>query len=202
MVVASLADAALVAALALVRRPEQAWLLYVLLAAQFTGIAFYDPVRRGAASLVGTCCAVLCCAVLCCAVLCCAVLCCAVLCCATPCCAVLLLCYALMAPLWLPLPPALAPTHPHPHPQARHALIPLTVPKRELSLATTIDSFAWSLTGAVGASVGGVIASRLGNSACFLLVRGPAFLLGNSGTLPPGEGACFPPGQLGHASSW
>ena len=79
MVVASLADAALVAALALVRRPEQAWLLYVLLAAQFTGIAFYDPVRRGAASLVGTCCAVLCCAVLCCAVLCCAVLCCAVL---------------------------------------------------------------------------------------------------------------------------
>lgn len=125
MVVASLADAALVAALALVRRPEQAWLLYVLLAAQFTGIAFYDP--------------------------------------------------------------------------ARHALIPLTVPKRQLSLATTIDSFAWSLTGAVGASIGGVIASRLGNSTCFLL-DGATYLVAAwcAAQLPLGLGQ---PGATASASA-
>ena len=33
---------------------------------------------------------------------------------------------------------------------ARKALIPLTVPPSQLHLATTIDSFAWSLTGGVG----------------------------------------------------
>ncbi len=33
-----------------------------------------------------------------------------------------------------------------------------------------LHSFAWSITGAVGASVGGVVASRLGVSACFLVV--------------------------------
>lgn len=33
-----------------------------------------------------------------------------------------------------------------------------------------LRSFAWSVTGAVGASVGGVVASRLGVSACFLVV--------------------------------
>ncbi|GAB4816866.1 hypothetical protein N2152v2_003912 [Parachlorella kessleri] len=52
---------------------------------------------------------------------------------------------------------------------ARKALIPLTVPQSQLHLAMTIDSFAWSLTGAVGASIGGVVASKLGNATCFLL---------------------------------
>ncbi|PRW58840.1 major facilitator superfamily MFS_1 [Chlorella sorokiniana] len=52
---------------------------------------------------------------------------------------------------------------------ARKALVPVLVPADQLHLATTIDSFAWSITGAVGASVGGVVASRLGVSACFLV---------------------------------
>lgn len=54
---------------------------------------------------------------------------------------------------------------------ARTALVPVLVPASDLHLATTIDSFAWSVTGAVGASIGGVVASRLGKQACFLLVR-------------------------------
>jgi hypothetical protein len=38
------------------------------------------------------------------------------------------------------------------------------------NLATTIDSFAWSITGAVGASLGGLLASKLGKPTCFLIV--------------------------------
>ena len=53
---------------------------------------------------------------------------------------------------------------------ARKALVPVLVPARDLHLATTIDSFAWSITGALGASVGGVVASRFGIPACFLMV--------------------------------
>ena len=83
------------AALALVRRPSQGPLLYVLLFLQFAAAAFYDPARK--------------------------------------------------------------------------ALLPLTVRGEDLHLATTIDSFAWSLTGALGATAGGVLASRLGNTACFLV---------------------------------
>jgi hypothetical protein len=93
LLLTALLDAAVVAALALVRTQ---WLLYALVAAQFTCTSFYEPARK--------------------------------------------------------------------------ALIPLTVPQSQLHLATTIDSFAWSLTGAVGASVGGLVASRLGNATCFLLV--------------------------------
>lgn len=58
-------------------------------------------------------------------------------------------------------------------------MIPLTVPPSQLHLATTIDSFAWSLTGAVGGSAGGFVASRLGNSTCFLLV-GSSLTLGHT----------------------
>lgn len=96
LVAAALLDAAVVALLALVRRPSQVALLYALLTAQFAASAFYDPARK--------------------------------------------------------------------------ALVPVLVPAADLHLATTIDSFAWSITGAVGASAGGVVASRLGNQACFLVV--------------------------------
>ena len=53
---------------------------------------------------------------------------------------------------------------------ARKAIVPVLVPPEHLHLATTLDTFAWSLTGAVGAAVGGALASRLGPAACFLLV--------------------------------
>ena len=49
-------------------------------------------------------------------------------------------------------------------------MLPVAVAPSDLHLATTIDSFAWSLTGAIGAGLGGLVASRLGNSACYLLV--------------------------------
>lgn len=39
----------------------------------------------------------------------------------------------------------------------------------QLHLATTLETFSWSLTGAVGAAIGGALASRLGNSTCFLI---------------------------------
>jgi hypothetical protein len=53
---------------------------------------------------------------------------------------------------------------------ARKALVPVLVPAADLHLATTIDSFAWSITGAVGASLGGLLASKLGKPTCFLIV--------------------------------
>jgi len=52
---------------------------------------------------------------------------------------------------------------------SRRAILPVLVPESELHLATTLETFSWSLTGAVGAAVGGGIASKLGNSACFLM---------------------------------
>lgn len=52
---------------------------------------------------------------------------------------------------------------------ARRAILPVLVPESELHLATTLETFSWSLTGAVGAAVGGGIASKLGNSACFFI---------------------------------
>ncbi|KAL4437964.1 hypothetical protein ABPG77_004185 [Micractinium sp. CCAP 211/92] len=55
---------------------------------------------------------------------------------------------------------------------ARKALVPVLVPASQLHLAATVDSWAWSITGAVGASVGGVVASKLGKSACFLVDTG------------------------------
>lgn len=69
-------------------------------------------------------------------------------------------------------PPANHPLDPRPCAAARKALVPVLVPVADLHLATTIDSFAWSITGAVGASAGGVLASRLGVSACFMVVCG------------------------------
>ncbi len=51
---------------------------------------------------------------------------------------------------------------------ARKALLPTLVPARQLHLATTIDSFAWSVTGAVGASIGGLV-SRLGQDLSYQL---------------------------------
>ena len=52
---------------------------------------------------------------------------------------------------------------------AKRALTPLLVAPEDLHLATTLDSFAWSLMGAVGASFGGWFASRFGTAACFAL---------------------------------
>ncbi len=66
-------------------------------------------------------------------------------------------------------PPPSRPTRPLPG-AARKALVPVLVPASQLHLAATVDSWAWSITGAVGASVGGVVASKLGKSACFLVV--------------------------------
>ena len=43
------------------------------------------------------------------------------------------------------------------------------MPESELHLATTLETFSWSLTAALGAAVGGAIASKLGNAACFLI---------------------------------
>ena len=42
---------------------------------------------------------------------------------------------------------------------ARRALVPTVVPAHQLPLATTLDSFAWSLMGAFGASLGGLAVS-------------------------------------------
>ena len=42
---------------------------------------------------------------------------------------------------------------------ARRALVPTVVPAPQLPLATTLDSFAWSLIGAFGASLGGLAVS-------------------------------------------
>lgn len=52
---------------------------------------------------------------------------------------------------------------------ARRAIVPVLVRPPELHLATTLETFSWSLTGAVGAALGGTIASRLGREACFLI---------------------------------
>lgn len=49
------------------------------------------------------------------------------------------------------------------------AIVPVIVPKADLALATTLDTFAWSITGAVGACVGGYATSWLGTTACFWL---------------------------------
>ena len=43
---------------------------------------------------------------------------------------------------------------------ARRALIPTIVTARDLPLATTLDSYAWSLVGALGASLGGFAVRR------------------------------------------
>ncbi len=62
---------------------------------------------------------------------------------------------------------------------ARRALEPKLVPKKQLHLATTLDTFAWSVTVAVGSSLGGAVVSKLGTTMCFctgqlhLLVRSP-----------------------------
>jgi len=52
---------------------------------------------------------------------------------------------------------------------ARRAITPSLVPRKALHLATTLDSFAWSLTGALGSSLGGLAASKIGTAACFWL---------------------------------
>lgn len=51
---------------------------------------------------------------------------------------------------------------------ARSALLPRTVKPSDLPAATTIDSFSWSLSGAIASSAGGFLASRLGIRACFV----------------------------------
>ena len=52
---------------------------------------------------------------------------------------------------------------------ARRALEPNLVPKKELHLATTLDTFAWSVTVAAGSAMGGAVVSRLGTTTCFVL---------------------------------
>lgn len=53
---------------------------------------------------------------------------------------------------------------------ARAALLPAVVRPVDLPAATLLDSFSWSLTGAVASSLGGFVASKLGTDACFFLV--------------------------------
>jgi hypothetical protein len=95
LVACAVACAACAAGLALVRRPEQAPLLYALLLAQFSFVALQEPARR--------------------------------------------------------------------------AVVPVLVAPADLHLATTLETFSWSITGAVGAAAGGFIAAKVGNSACFIL---------------------------------
>ncbi|KAK9906732.1 hypothetical protein WJX75_007016 [Coccomyxa subellipsoidea] len=52
---------------------------------------------------------------------------------------------------------------------ARRAITPMIVSKEKLPLATTLDSFAWSLVGAVGASLGGFAVSHVGPNLCFVI---------------------------------
>ncbi|CAL8462528.1 g2061 [Coccomyxa elongata] len=52
---------------------------------------------------------------------------------------------------------------------ARRAITPTIVSSDKLPLATTLDSFAWSLVGAVGASLGGFAVSHVGPNICFVL---------------------------------
>lgn len=52
---------------------------------------------------------------------------------------------------------------------ARAALTPRLVARRELRLASTIDTVVWSACQALGAAVGGVALSKLGPSFCFAL---------------------------------
>ena len=52
---------------------------------------------------------------------------------------------------------------------SRKAIVPVLVSPSQLHLASTLETFAWSLTGAFGASLGGTLASHLGNSMCFLI---------------------------------
>ena len=52
---------------------------------------------------------------------------------------------------------------------ARRALEPKLVPKKQLHLATTLDTFAWSVTVAIGSSLGGAVVSKLGTTMCFVL---------------------------------
>jgi MFS family permease len=52
---------------------------------------------------------------------------------------------------------------------SRKAIVPALVPREQLHLAATLETFSWSLTGALGAGLGGLIASRLGNATCFLM---------------------------------
>ena len=52
---------------------------------------------------------------------------------------------------------------------SRKSIVPVLVPQRQLAIASTLETFSWSLTGAVGAAIGGAVASKLGNSMCFLI---------------------------------
>eukprot|EP01024_Parvocaulis_polyphysoides_P051190 TRINITY_DN50282_c0_g1_i2.p1 TRINITY_DN50282_c0_g1~~TRINITY_DN50282_c0_g1_i2.p1 ORF type:complete len:332 (-),score=44.48 TRINITY_DN50282_c0_g1_i2:21-1016(-) len=52
---------------------------------------------------------------------------------------------------------------------ARRALQPVVVPQEDLDIATTLDTFSWSLMGAVGASIGGWVTSVFGSRFCFFI---------------------------------
>lgn len=54
---------------------------------------------------------------------------------------------------------------------ARRAITPTIVSKQLLPLATTLDSFAWSLVGAFGASIGGFAVRRTLSLFLGLLIR-------------------------------
>ncbi|DBA81161.1 TPA: hypothetical protein ACH3X2_007124 [Trebouxia sp. C0005] len=95
LLVSCVVNVFIVLGLALIRRPDDIWAMYVLLFLQFTSSTFYDPARR--------------------------------------------------------------------------ALEPKLVPKKQLHLATTLDTFAWSVTVAVGSSLGGAVVSKLGTTMCFVL---------------------------------
>lgn len=52
---------------------------------------------------------------------------------------------------------------------ARRALEPTIIHRKQLHLGTTMDTFAWSVTVAIGSSLGGAVVSKLGTTMCFVL---------------------------------
>ena len=70
---------------------------------------------------------------------------------------------------------------------ARRALVPTVVPAEQLPLATTLDSFAWSLMGAFGASLGGLAVSAAPWPRWDILSHQPAttYLAGLHGLAQP-----------------
>ena len=76
----------------------------------------------------------------------------------------------------------------------RQAIVPLLVPQEEyLKKATTLAGLAWSLMAAVGASLGGIVASLFGLSVCFSKFQAPysSYRFTDSSILSSPDYVCF-----------